>query len=236
MMTLLHVFFGTLALVVAPAAFAVPKGSRWHRRLGFAFMLATAVVLFSACFLWQAKGHVFLVPLAVVSAYLIFNGYRAVARRRRRAPDPLQDRVDLSAAGAAVLAALGIAYMAATARTPLMLGLRPALVGLGAVGVSFAANDVLGFIGPRMRNGWLLQHFAGMIAAYISAVTAFVVINAHDVPMMLRWAVPSAAGGTVIVAVTFRYVQLRLPHRGAGSNSGRLVATATAPDCRSVLH
>ena len=84
------------------------------------------------------------------------------------------------------------------------------MVGIGAIGVSFAANDVLGFIGPRMRNGWLLQHFAGMIAAYISAVTAFVVINAHGVPMELRWIVPIGIGTLVITAFSLPY---RLPRR-----------------------
>jgi len=121
MMTALHVFFGTVALVVAPAAVFARKGGSWHRRCGFAFMLAMAIVLFSAGFLWQAKGHMFLLPLAAVSGYLIFNGYRAVARNRRRTSDPFEDRVDMLAAGIAVLAALGIVYLAATASTPVLM-------------------------------------------------------------------------------------------------------------------
>lgn len=236
MMTVLHVFFGTLALVVAPAAFAMAKGSAWHRRLGFAFILAMALVLFSAGFLWQAKGHEFLLPLGAVSGYLVFNGYRAIARRRRRVPDPFEDRVDLLAAGVAVLAAFGIVYLAATASTALMLGIRPALVGIGIIAIAFAGNDALGFTAPRMRTGWLLQHLAGMVGAYVSAVTAFVVINAHDVPMMLRWAVPSAAGAVLIAVVSLRYVRLRLPGRKQDRKSGQPVATATAPDRRFVLH
>ena len=236
MMTVLHVFFGTLALIVAPVAFCARKGGAWHRRLGFAFMLAMAIVLFSAGFLWQAKGHIFLLPLAAVSGYLIFNGYRAVVRHRRPVADPFQDRVDMLAAGIALLAALGIVYLAATAAGPLMLSIRPALVGIGAIAVAFASNDVLGFFGPRMRLGWLLSHFAGMIAAYISAVTAFVVINAHDVPMMVRWIVPSTIGGSLIMALTLRYLRRGRPAPVPDPNSGQAVATATAPGHRFVLH
>jgi hypothetical protein len=39
-----------------------------------------------------------------------------------------------------------------------------------------------------------------MIAAYISAVTAFVVINAHGVPMQLRWIVPISIG-TIVISI-----------------------------------
>ncbi len=117
-----------------------------------------------------------------------------------------------------------------------MFSIRPALVGVAAIAVCFAMNDVLGFTAPRMKVGWLVSHFAGMIAAYIAAVTAFVVINAHDVPMMLRWIVPSASGASVIVAYTLRYVRLRLPFRRRGTIVPEAVATATAPDRRLVLH
>ena len=235
MMTVLHVFFGTVALVVAPAAIVARKGGAWHRRWGFAFMLAMFVVLFSAGFLWQAKGHTFLLPLAAVSGYLAFNGYRVIARRRRPQPDQFEDRVDMLAAGIAVAAALGVVYLAATASTPLTLGIRPALVGIGAIAIAFASNDVLGFVQPRSRIGWLLAHFAGMIAAYVSAVTAFVVINAHDVPMMMRWVIPSLTGGSVIAGLTLRYVRFRTPWSVPEKNA-EPVATATAPDRRYVLH
>jgi uncharacterized membrane protein len=236
MMTVLHVFFGTVALVVAPAAVLARKGGRWHQRCGFAFIFAMAIVLFSAGFLWQAKGHLFLVPLAAVTGYLIFNGYRNVVRHRRRVPDPFEDKVDLLAAGVAVAAGFGVIYLAATAATDLMFSIRPALVGIATIAVCFAMNDVLGFTAPRMKVGWLVGHFAGMIAAYIAAVTAFIVINAHDVPMMLRWLVPSLAGGSVIVAYTLRYVRIFLPFRRPAPEPGEPVATATASEPRFVLH
>jgi hypothetical protein len=228
MMTVLHVFFGTLALVAAPAAFFVPKGGAWHGRLGFGFILTMGIVLFSAGFLWQKQGHLFLLPLGAVSGYLIFNGYRAIARRRRREPEWLEDRIDMFAAGVAVVAALATAYLAATAATPLMLSIRPALTGIAVIAIAFAVNDVLGFRSPRSPHGWLLAHFAGMIAAYISAVTAFAVINAHHVPMIVRWLVPSVVGGAVIVAVTLRYVRLVRPARRPSEILSDPVATATA--------
>jgi hypothetical protein len=222
MMTVLHVAFGTLALLAAPAALLVRKGGRWHALCGKLFVGTMFVVLFTAGFLWQAKGHLFLVPLGAVSAYLIFSGYRSIVRRRRPRPDEINDRTDMLAAAAAVAAGCGAAYLGLTASTPLMHSIAPALVAIGAIGIAFALNDVLGFAGPRLRMGWLLSHFSGMLAAYISAVTAFLVINAHDVPMILRWVVPSSIGAALIIGQTLRVVRFSLPF-------GRGIARAAAP-------
>ena len=122
----------------------------------------------------------------------------------------------------AVLAGVAAAYLGGTAATPLMVSIKPALIGIGAIAIAFAMNDVLGFTGPRLRLGWLLSHFAGMIAAYISAVTAFIVINAHDVPMLLRWAVPSALGATTIAGFTLALSDPGLSWRPASAGPARV--------------
>lgn len=206
MMTVLHVMFGTVALAMVPAALLARKGGAWHRRWGVVFTVAMFVVLLSAGFLWQAKGHLFLVPLGAVSAYLIFNGWRVIARRRRTERDEIEDRIDMLAAWAAIAAGTATAFLGGTAATPLMLSIKPALLGIGAIAIAFGVNDLLGFRSPRLRSGWLLAHLSAMLAAYISAVTAFVVINAHDVPMMFRWLVPSSLGAATIVAYSLRVI------------------------------
>jgi hypothetical protein len=74
---------------------------------------------------------------------------------------------------------------------------------------------------PRTRVGWLIAHFSAMIAAYISAVTAFVVINAHAVPMQFRWIVPISIGTLVICGFSLPY---RLPRGLAGRMRARAQA------------
>jgi len=203
-LTVVHVVFGTIALVVVPAALLSRKGGAWHRRWGVAFTASMFAVLFTAGFLWQAKGHLFLVPLAGVSAYLIFNAWRVIARRRRLRPDPIDDRIDMLAALGAIGAGVVTAAMGLTASTPLLLSIRPALVGIGSIAICFGLNDLVGFRSQRTPSGWMLAHLSAMLAAYISAVTAFLVINAHAVPMMLRWLVPSAIGAGTIIAYSLR--------------------------------
>jgi hypothetical protein len=185
MMTVLHVIFGTFVLAVAPGGCVrtqrrtLAPPLEWSK----AFMLAMGVVLFTAGFMWQPKGHIFLLALSLVSAYFVFHGFRILARRRRRRrrrEDDLDNGVDLLAA---VVAGTWLFWIAAAHVDKLMHSLAPIMAGLGAVAIAFALNDVRGIIGPRSRVG-----------AYISAVTAFVVINAHGVPMLLRWFVPISMG------------------------------------------
>lgn len=197
--TLLHVAAGTLVLVVAPAAIVVRKGGRWHRRWGAAFVYGMVAVLATAAFMWQANGHLFLLLLDVVCAYLVFQGLRVIARRRRRGAEPQADRIDLGAALAVLTAVAALLTVAFTARGDLLRALAPILIAIAAIAAAFAGLDLQALRSRRQsRVSSLLVHLSAMIGAYVSAVTAFCVINLHHVSMSLRWVVPSVAGTLVI--------------------------------------
>ena len=70
----------------------------------------------------------------------------------------------------------------------------------------------------QSKLGSLLMHLSAMIGAYISAVTAFVVINAHAVPMGLRWLVPSLLGSGVIAGFSIVY-RRRFARRAVASRA-----------------
>lgn len=229
-MTFIHVVCGTVALLAVPAALFVRRGGVWHRRFGAVFTLAMAVVLFSAGFLWQAKGHLFLVPLAAVTAYLLFNAWRVIARRRR-GPDPVDDRIDMFAAFAGIAAGAATAYLGLTEKVAHSIGIASPLIGIGSIAICFALNDLLGFRSRRAPKGWLLAHLSAMLAAYISASTAFLVINAHHAPMLLRWLVPSAIGSLAIAGYS---LSVLLPRRRRAKSDS--VASATVRTGRAALH
>jgi uncharacterized membrane-anchored protein len=223
--TLLHVVAGTFVLAVAPAAMIARKGGRWHRGWGIAFTTAMAFVLATAVFMWQAHGHLFLLFLDAVSAYLVFTGYRTISRRRRRAPDSREDHIDTLVAGGVAACAAVLVWLAVAARTPLVHDLAPVLVALACIALAFVGLDLKALFERRQsRLGSLLMHLSAMIGAYISAVTAFVVINAHGVPMGLRWLVPSVVGTVAIAAFSIVYRR-----RFAGAP----VPTATSVESRS---
>lgn len=204
--TFFHVATGTVVLVVAPAALLTRKGGRWHRRWGAVFGWAMAAVLATAAFMWQAQGHVFLLVLDVVCAYLVFEGFRVIMRLRRKTANARADRFDVVAAMLVLVSALALFAIALTAQTPLMKSIASVLIGLGAIAAVFAALDLRAVLGRvQTRLGTLLLHISAMMAAYISAVTAFCVINFHGVPMALRWIVPSVLGSIVIAYFSTQY-------------------------------
>jgi hypothetical protein len=144
--------------------------------------------------------------LDIVCAYLVFEGFRVIARRRRRHLDRTADRIDISAAILILTCSIALVAIAVATQTPLMREIGAILIGLAAIAATFALLD-LRALGARVqtRLGSLLLHISAMMAAYISAVTAFCVINFHGVPMSLRWIVPSVLGSTVIAYFSMRY-------------------------------
>ena len=86
-----------------------------------------------------------------------------------------------------------------------MRDLRSVLVMLGVIGMWFGAWDL-----SRSRRGGNPDRLAlpahhRDARAYISAVTAFIVINAHSTPMIVRWLAPITVGGLSVVAFQFAY-------------------------------
>jgi len=204
--TFVHVAAGAVVLGIAPLAMIVRKGGRWHRRWGLGFLVAMVGVTATASLMWQKRGHGFLMLLDVVTVYLLVLGYRVIARRRRRGVDRRADIADACCATGALGASVALVWLALAATDPLLVQLRIVLGSLGTIGLTFALLDLFGLtFGARQRYGWLFSHLSAMLSAYISAVTAFVVINAHGVPMTLRWVVPVAIGGCGIAAFSAYY-------------------------------
>lgn len=206
LVTYAHVAAGTLVLVLAPVAMVVGKGGRQHRRAGFAFVAGMSIVVATAALMWAPHGHLFLLFLDVVSAYLVFEGVRVLRRRRFASHHAGARALDLAAALSVLVSAAALVAIALFASTPLIRELGLVLVALAAIAGTFAALDLRALIARKQtRLGSLLMHLSAMIGAYISAVTAFCVINVHAAPMMLRWFVPSAAGTLVIAGFSIAY-------------------------------
>jgi hypothetical protein len=220
LITVAHVAAGAVVLVVAPLAFAVRKGGAWHRRWGTAFLWAMAGVTATAACMWQKPGHLFLLWLDVITVYLVVYGRRTLALRRETR-SVRADALDACAALAVIAASVVLAVQSRAATVPPVRDLAWVMIALGAIGVAFGALDLarLAF-GTKQRYGWLFFHLSAMLAAYISAVTAFIVINAHGVPMLYRWLVPVGIGTAVIVAVSVKY-RLRFMHADRRVLSGR---------------
>ena len=72
------------------------------------------------------------------------------------------------------------------------------LVVFAIVGILFSVRDLILFKNPeQLKKGWLKLHLGKMIGGYISATTAFVVVN-DFFPSFYGWFIPGIIGSFII--------------------------------------
>jgi uncharacterized membrane protein len=218
----LHWVAGGLALVVAPLALLVRKGSRWHRRWGWIFIGSMAVVCVSAIMVSLPRRNYVMALVALFSAHLVLAGWRSLYLKRLH-KGQRAEWIDWSLHGAAAVFNFSLL-----------------LVGLGGMVLRhhhspmFKVFAVFGFVGSALvfryawlfikrrheRHEWLYGHLTGMIAGYIATVSAFSAVNiAPRLPqsmMVIAWLWPTIVGAPLIWITTRwyrqRYARNRTPH------------------------
>jgi hypothetical protein len=197
-----HAAFGALALLAGLLAISVKKGGKTHKRSGIIFfysMLLSAALALIIAFL---PGHenLFLFLVGIFSSYFLLSGYRAL-RFKRKGPG----KVDFLISGVMLLAGLFmLLYL------PLAFGkINIVLTVFGAVGTLFASRDlyVLSKRKECLKKAWLRKHLGNMMGAYISSVTAFVVVN-NLFDSVLNWFLPSLIG-TIYIVYWMRKLRLK---------------------------
>lgn len=84
MLSLMHVGCGAACLVLGAVVLANVKGTRLHRRVGFAYVLAMVALNVTALCIYHLTGRLNLFHLfAVLSLAMVLTGYAQVAFRRR---------------------------------------------------------------------------------------------------------------------------------------------------------
>lgn len=209
-----HIAAGATALLSVFAPLATRKGGTWHRRLGWVFVGAMALVVVTGAFIaatWAFAPLTVRPPsgtlepeelahyIARVRTYALFFGFLGVfvassvwngivsLRRARGAPSWVRT-VDLGVAWVSLVLSAALLYVGGTRFEPL-------LFGFAVLGVVSSVSDLRFFRRahpPRVE--WIVRHLQAMLGGATAAVTAFVV---QAVGRML---VESGFGGLMLVA------------------------------------
>ena len=184
-----HAVAGAVALLSMGVPLASRKGGPLHRRAGrvytaaMAGVVVLAIVVAGARLLDEASGNdgmsVFLILVAILAGDTTWFGWMT-AREQRSAPSLGHRAFPAAIAGVGVLAVV----WGATGAGPLPLA-------FGILTAFVAGSQV-----RALRAGWptgkarIREHIASYIPSCIATTTAFLVVNAPNLPPAVREAVP----------------------------------------------
>ena len=187
-----HAFLGGIALFSGMISLIAKKGKILHRKSGKIFLLSMLSSALTALIISILPNHesAFLFSIGVFSSYLILTGYRAISYKSKNVNLTIDKIISWTMI---VLAFLMIFY------NPIFnTKVNIVLTVFGMVGLFLSIRDLILYKNTeRLTAGWLKLHLGKMIGGYISATTAFVVVN-DFFPSFYGWFIPGIIGGFYI--------------------------------------
>lgn len=162
-------------------ALLTSKGRKLHKRLGFVFFISMLLVNLPAVALALIKSNHFLLSVAIFSFYMNFTGYVVL-----RKSNFLVAKIHWAVLLIGLLFAL---YMVATVQiVSMVFGMLLLLMIAGDLRKQLYDKENL----QQENRKRVLVHIARMTGAYISTLTAFLVVNITFVkPPWLLWLTPT---------------------------------------------
>lgn len=194
---ILHIIAGFAALAMGLMAILAKKGKDLHRLGGKIYFWSMVMVVLTAGVLSLFKDIAFLLMIAIFSFFLCYTGYRAILQKQLK-PN-LPDWLILA------MAMVNAGFMVASLNVILMV-----FAGLSVI---FGIQDIAIYLGWRRQsksNNWLTMHIGRMLGAYISTLTAFLVVNVQMEPAWLIWLAPTFVGTLLIAFYISRVVRFGL--------------------------
>ena len=193
-----HIAGGTVALVTGLGAMLTKKGSPIHRRFGKIYFGSMTAVFVGALALAIGHHRDFLLMVAFFSYYMTVRGYRILFLKKLatgQKPTWIDWLITL-------LSGLFILFLLGWGVYALTNGIGMGIVGIvfGGIGSTFLLQDVRSFMRPpKEKMHWWYSHIASMGGSYISAFTAFIVVNIQIGQFnWVLWVLPAMIGGVLI--------------------------------------
>ncbi|MCB0819428.1 MAG: hypothetical protein KDC13_02305 [Bacteroidetes bacterium] len=207
----LHIAGGMTGLITGLFNVTGKKGSRAHKKTGLIYVAGMFAATLCGIVLAFMKDNNFLFLIGIFSFYLAFTGYRSL---KNKSENPtLVKWIDVWVAVITCIFSIWMVISALIYLNPFRLHFNPVQFIFGVAGLVFSVGDLLWFFGKRKfkfgKFQWMFTHIGRMVGSYISAVTAFLVVNINFLPPLLIWLGPSVLGSCVI-AYNIRKYRLKL--------------------------
>ena len=208
----LHIIGGGTGLITGAINMSRQKGDRVHKRVGMAFMYGMITAGMMSLILSVIHPSPFLFITGVFSLYLTITGKRyllyktaTIQQNIKSADWALTISMMLTSI---VFICLGIWEISQTNNFGIVF------IVFGVFGLLSVRTDIMNYKGSsKIKNYWLTGHLQRMVASYIAAVTAFLVVNWKFVPLALPsyvvWLLPSAILVPLMMIWTRKYQVLK---------------------------
>lgn len=178
----IHIAAGTVALATFLVPMVTAKGGKVHRRVGWVFVAAMAVICLTGAPAsiyrlatqtrpGQQTAAAFLLFVTLLSGVSTWKGIRVL---RFKGPGRNTSAIDL---GASLLLGLGsvfIFYKGTLLQSVILLF-------FGVIGLISAVGDLRYWLSPdKAKMHWFFQHMGGMIGSSIAALTAFAALGSRS--------------------------------------------------------
>ena len=187
-----HAFLGGIALLSGLVSIISKKGNNIHKKSGILFyysMLFSALTALIISFLPKHESP-FLFSIGIFSSYFILTGKRALNFKTYNGSLIIDKFISF------VMILTGLIMIL---YNPIFNNkMNIILTVFGLVGLIFSIRDLFLYRDiNKLKKGWLKLHLGKMIGGYISATTAFVVVN-NFFPSFYGWFIPGFFGGIYI--------------------------------------
>jgi uncharacterized membrane protein len=206
---ILHVAGGMIGLITGLLNIINKKGARYHKLFGKIYVGGMFTATISGTVLAAFGGNHFLFLIGIFSFYLAFSGLRSIQHKMLNGEIHYAILDKLVAGLTGIFGALMI-VLAAIQPEESSKHIAPILLVFGSISLIFSLGDLLLFVGVRkikdLKNRWFFNHIGRMIGSYISAVTAFLVVNLDNLlPPLVIWLGPTVIGTIFITGFTTYY-------------------------------
>ena len=188
----IHIPLGGIALLCGGISLVSKKGSRLHKKAGRVFFFSMLFLAFSALVISLLPNHesAFLFSIGVFSSYFLISGIRSLKHKKKEA------RIKIDKVIAYLVTTTG--FLMVTYPVLFFGKLNIVLLFFRLIGIVFGIRDLYKLKNSDLlRKGWLNSHLGKMTGGYISAVTAFFVVN-EILPGLWNWFIPTLIGSIYI--------------------------------------
>ena len=188
----IHAAFGGIALLAGFVSIIAKKGNKIHKKSGLLFfytMMFSGIIAMIVAVLPKHENP-FLFAIGIFSLYFVLTGKRALNFKSKK----VNLKIDKWISFIMIITGVLMIFL------PVIIAkkINIVLVVFAVIGILFSVKDLILFKdSKKLRASWLKLHLSKMLGGYISATTAFVVVN-NFFPSFYGWFIPGIIGGLII--------------------------------------